>query len=208
MKTINEVGNKYGRLTVISRNGSDVKGSALWLCRCDCGAEKVIRGTDLRTGHTKSCGCLERENRVHNGYKRMKPTHGMSKTRLYEVWAGMKRRCNNKKHPHFKDYGARGISVCPEWDKDFYSFAIWAKSHGYNENAPKGKCTLDRIDPNGNYCPDNCRFSDMNVQQNNRRDRHNDVQVYLGKDGIYHCGAKVLRNTPKCSETTTKVVGE
>lgn len=90
MKTINEVGNKYGRLTVISRNGSDAKGSALWLCRCDCGAEKVIRGTDLRTGHTKSCGCLEHENRVHNGYKRMKPTHGMSKTRLYEVWSGMK----------------------------------------------------------------------------------------------------------------------
>lgn len=184
-------GRRFGRLTVISRDGSDKQGRATWLCVCDCGTEIIIRGSNLLTGNTKSCGCLEQETRVHNGYRRMKRTHGMSKTRLYEVWSGMKRRCYNKKHPYFKNYGARGISVCPEWKDDFYTFAIWAKSHGYDENAPRGKCTLDRIDPNGNYSPENCRFSDMGVQQNNRRDSKHEVQVYLGKDGIYHCGKAV-----------------
>jgi hypothetical protein len=108
----------------------------------------------------------------------------------------MKARCYRKTHPHYKDYGGRGISVCDEWVNDFYAFATWALSHGYDEKAPKGKCTLDRIDPDGDYCPENCRFADMVVQQNNRRDRSNDVQVYLGQDGIYHaspnCGRKVV----------------
>lgn len=191
MKLIDETGKKYGRLTVIDRSWSAGKKGAYWLCVCDCGNQTIVCGSNLRNGNTKSCGCLEQENRVQNGYT--KRIHGMSRTRLYEVWSGMKKRCYNKKHPHFKDYGARGISVCPEWKNDFYSFACWAKAHGYDENAPKGKCTLDRIDPNGNYCPENCRFSDMGVQQNNRRDRKNEVQVYLGKDGIYHCVKAVER---------------
>lgn len=177
-------GRRFGRLTVIGRAGSDKQGQAMWLCRCDCGTEKVVRGANLRHGRTRSCGCLEQENRVH-GY--MKRTHGMSKTRLYKVWRGMKARCYDKKHPYFKDYGGRGISVCSEWKDDVHSFAIWAKSNGYDENAPKGECTLDRIDPNGNYCPENCRFADLKVQRNNRRDSKHEVQVYLGKDGIYHC---------------------
>lgn len=195
MKTIDETGNRYGRLTVICRAGSARSGGALWLCRCDCGGEKLALGAKLRRGEIRSCGCLERETRVYNGYRRMRPIHGMAKSRLYEVWRGMKKRCGNPSHPHYKDYGGRGISVCDEWANDFYAFAAWALSHGYDENAPKGKCTLDRIDSDGNYCPENCRFADMVVQQNNRRDRSNDVQIYLGKDGIYHatphCGSRI-----------------
>lgn len=186
MKTIDETGNRYGRLTVVSRAGSTKGGMARWLCQCDCGGKKVVIGTKLRRGETRSCGCLEQENRTYNGYRRMHPTHGMSRSRLYGVWTGMKKRCSNPSHPHYKDYGARGIAVCAEWTSDFYVFAAWALSHGYDEHAPKGKCTLDRIDPNGDYCPENCRFADMTVQQNNRRDRSNNVQVYLGQDGIYH----------------------
>lgn len=196
MKTIDETGNRYGRLTVVRRAESTRGGEARWLCRCECGGEKIARGTKLRRGETRSCGCLEQETRVYNGYKRMHPTHGMSRSRLYGVWSGMKKRCGNPSHPHFKDYGGRGISVCDEWADDFYAFAAWALSHGYDENAAKGQCTLDRIDSDGDYCPENCRFADMVVQQNNRRDRSNDVQLYLGQDGIYHvspnCGRQVV----------------
>lgn len=196
MRTIDETGNRYGRLTVICRAGSNKKGIALWLCKCDCGGKTIARGSKLRRGETKSCGCFEQETRVRNGHKRMQLTHGMSQSRLYGVWAGMKKRCTNPSHPHYNDYGGRGISVCAEWADSFSAFAEWALSHGYDENAPKGKCTLDRIDPDGDYCPKNCRFADMVVQQNNRRDRSNDVQVYIGQDGIYHatpnCGRRVV----------------
>lgn len=195
MKTIDETGNRYGRLTVVCRAGSTKGGIARWLCQCDCGGKKVVTGSRLRSGETRSCGCLEQETRVSNGHKRMRPTHGMSKSRLYDVWHGMKARCYRSTHPHYSDYGGRGISVCDEWADSFSAFAEWALSHGYDENAPKGKCTLDRIDPDGDYCPENCRFADMVVQQNNRRDRSNNVHVYLGQDGIYHatanCGRKV-----------------
>lgn len=195
MKTIDETGNRYGRLTVICRAGSTKGGVARWLCKCDCGGETVTQGYDLRSGRTKSCGCLEHETRIKNGHKRMPAIHGMAGSRLYRVWGSMKSRCYNPNHPHYKEYGARGISVCDEWLDDFHVFANWALSHGYDENAPRGYCTLDRIDSNGNYCPENCRFADMVVQQNNRRDRSNRVQVYLGQDGIYHarkhCGIEV-----------------
>ncbi len=191
-------GKRFGRLTVVSRAGSNKQGRAMWLCVCDCGKECCVKGTNLLQGNTSSCGCLGQQTRVENGYKSLnrsgaKQVHGMSGTRLYGVWSSMKSRCYQESHPHFKDYGGRGITVCQEWKDDFQAFAIWAESHGYDETAPKGKCTLDRIDSDGDYCPDNCRFADMSVQQNNRRDRHNDVKVYLGKDGIYHCGKAVRR---------------
>jgi hypothetical protein len=195
MKTIDETGNRYGRLTVVCRAGSTKRHMARWLCQCDCGGVSIVRGADLRNGNTKSCGCLEQETRVRNGYQRMRPTHGMSSSRLYGVWESMKTRCTNPTYPHYKDYGGRGIAVCNEWSSDFQTFATWALSNGYDESAPKGKCTLDRIDPDGNYCPENCRFADTEVQQNNRRDRKGNVQVYLGKDGIYHaskhCGTRL-----------------
>lgn len=196
MKTIDETGNRYGRLMVVCRAGSTKGGIARWLCQCDCGGKKVVIGSKLRRGETRSCGCLEQETRVSNGYKRMQPSHSMSRSRLYGVWSGMKKRCGNPTHPHYSDYGGRGISVCDEWANSFSAFAEWALSHGYDENAPKGKCTLDRIDSDGDYCPENCRFADMVVQQNNRRDRSNGMQIYLGQDGIYHaspnCGRKVV----------------
>ena len=185
MRMIDMTGRRFGRLEVIRREGSNKKGEAVWLCRCDCGGEKIVRGTKLRRGETKSCGCFEQETRVRNGHKRMQPTHNMSQSRLYEVWHGMKARCYRKTHPHYKDYGGRGIIVCNEWKDDFQAFADWALSHGYDEDAPKGACTLDRINPNGDYEPSNCRFADMAVQQNNRRDRMGKRAV-KGADGIYH----------------------
>ena len=99
--------------------------------------------------------------------------HGYKNTRLYNVWALMKNRCHCKTSDNYKNYGARGIEVCEEWRYSFLNFHDWAIKNGYDENAKKGQCTLDRINVNGNYCPENCRFVDMHTQGNNTRFNRN-----------------------------------
>lgn len=183
MKLINLEGRRFGRLLVLSRS-DDVAGRTMWVCQCDCGNRVVVQSKNLRSGNTRSCGCLLQETRSRNG--KMKSTHGMSYTRLYEVWHGMKARCYRPTHPHYQNYGGRGICVCPEWLNSFETFAEWAISHGYQEHAQKGACTLDRIDPDGNYEPSNCRFADLYVQQNNRRDNRAKAQFEQGADGVFH----------------------
>lgn len=186
-KVKNEVGNKYGKLTVLERSTEkDNHGFAKWICRCDCGKIVTVRGNNLRTGQALSCGCSRAES---------KKTHGMSRTRLFYVWNNMKNRCYYKKHKDYENYGGRGISVCDEWVNSFDSFASWALSNGYDENAPYGSCTLDRIDPDDNYKPSNCRFADSFVQASNRRDRGLKDAPVLGADGIYHLGTKDGRCT-------------
>lgn len=110
-------------------------------------------------GRVKSCGCL-----INHNLK-----HGMYKTKLYNVWYGIKRRCLHKNDPHYENYGARGISVCDEWKDDFLAFYNWAIENGYDENK---KLSIDRINVNGNYEPNNCRWVTMKTQQNNRRNNH------------------------------------
>ena len=170
-------GQKFGRLTVIELAGSDACKNRLWRCRCDCGTITVKNGACLRSGDTRSCGCLQREETS----KRM-TTHGHNKNRvrerLYGVWAGMMTRTSNPNSDNYQYYGGRGISVCDEW-RDYESFRGWALANGYNENAQRGKCTLDRIDTDKDYCPDNCRWVDMNVQANNMRS--NRLMEYNGE---------------------------
>lgn len=102
----------------------------------------------------------------------MTKLHGMSNTRLYSIWNSMKGRCFNPADRNYKWYGARGITVCPEWRQDFFAFYTWAVKNGYQPNAPRGVCTLDRIDPDGDYCPENCRWITIQEQERNKRNNH------------------------------------
>ena len=154
---------KYGRLTVVKRVDDYVSPSGgkhhAYLCKCDCGNEVVILKDHLISGRQKSCGCLRHENG--------RRTHGEIDTRLYEIWGNMLNRCSNPNNPAWKNYGGRGIQVCEEWKK-YESFRDWSLSNGYSD-----ELTIDRINNNYNYCPDNCRWTDVITQANNTRRNHN-----------------------------------
>lgn len=166
-KNFNDLtGQKFGRLTVIKRV-SPIGQKVRWLCRCDCGNLKDIAAFELTSGNTKSCGCLQDEAR----HRRRNPD-GRG-TRLYGVWKSMRQRCRDKNHSSYARYGGRGICVCEEWE-DYQTFHDWAFANGYDPEAPRGKCTIDRIDPDGNYEPENCRWVDSHTQNANRNpfERH------------------------------------
>lgn len=155
-------GKRFGRWTVLNRvPHNDKDNKVLWHCKCDCGAEREINSGSLLSGNSKSCGCLKNENtsiRVR--------THGMSSTRLFHIWQGIRKRCNNPNSATFKHYGGRGISVCEEWER-FEPFRDWALASGYSD-----ELTIDRIDVSGNYEPSNCRWATQKTQKNNKRNNH------------------------------------
>ncbi|MBT9670431.1 hypothetical protein GPK34_00070 [Secundilactobacillus kimchicus] len=161
VKMIDIKGQRFGRLVAIKVDNSERPANstkAYWLCKCDCGNSTIVSSYELRHG-TESCGCL-----IGESAKKRFTKHGGSGSKLYMVWSAMRQRCDNSNNKDYPNYGARGIHVSQDWAKDFAKFKIWSESHGYQEGL-----TLDRVDVNGNYEPDNCRWVTMKVQANNER---------------------------------------
>ena len=233
-KPIDLIGQNFGRLTVVKRAPNNKEGRTMWLCKCVCGNEKVILGKSLCSGHTKSCGCLNKDitsktslkDRVGERFGRLviksraedyiapkgkhhvrwlcqcdcgretivdicsliKETtkscgclrteklstgnnikHGGRYDRLYRVFANMKNRCYNTNSKDYPYYGGRGIKICDEWLNNYLAFKTWSYNNGYDDTAQFGQCTIDRINVDGNYEPDNCRWVSMSTQSKNRR---------------------------------------
>lgn len=165
MKALDLTGQQFERLKVIAKAEDYIspKGRAcdMWLCVCTCGNSKAVRGSSLLSGLTKSCGCLQKEITKKN-----RETHGMRNTKLYGEWHGIKTRCMNKNAERFKDYGGRGITVCDEWKNDFQAF------YDYVSKLPhfgEAGYSLDRINNDGNYEPNNVRWATRIEQANNTR---------------------------------------
>ena len=159
-------GQRFGKLVAVECLGKDKNKNYLWLCQCDCGNTTNVTKTDLQRGHSRSCGCRK---------------YGGGDRRLYHVWHTMLRRCEEPTDKSYHLYGALGVKVCDEWH-DYLEFKKWALSYGYDETALQGKCTLDRINPYGNYEPHNCRWATMAEQAKNKRIHYKDQQESEDKE--------------------------
>jgi hypothetical protein len=169
--TTDLTGKRFGRLVVERRDGSSSRGYASWACVCDCGNDTTVASNLLVRGSTASCGCLSSE-RASERAKRTFTTHGRSKTPEYIAWVGMKSRCYDQGSPAFSNYGGRGIRVCDEWRSSFETFLADMGCR------PDADHSLDRVDPNGNYCRQNCIWGSRDDQIEHRR-----VTVYVDIDG-------------------------
>ncbi len=157
----NLIGKTYGRLTVISYSEKNKYNRSMWLYKCECGNSKIISSNSLQQGHTKSCGCLDKEKHISSPNR---TTHGECGTRLYRIWQAMKNRCSNPNSPDYKRYyGGKGVTICDNWKYNYWTFRNWAVLHGYKENL-----SIDRIDPNGKYEPSNCRWATAKEQRHNQ----------------------------------------
>lgn len=166
-------GQRFGKLLVDKKlDMRDKYRHIYWLCKCDCGGETAVSGSNLLNGSVKSCGCLRKETT-----QALAKTHGKSKTRIYRIWEDMKKRCYNPNPKNRKVYYDRNIKLCEEWKSDFIPFYRWAIENGYSD-----ELTIDRIDNEDGYSPSNCRWVTQTEQQRNRRNNH--IISYKGEE---HC---------------------
>lgn len=169
---------KFGRLTalyVVPNNSYHTR----WHCVCDCGNTKDVLQQNLVNGHVRSCGCFlsERNRERITDYNRTigKESHGETKTRLYHIWVGIKTRCFYRNHNAYQNYGGRGVTMCEEWKNSFVSFKSWAIENGYSDNL-----TIDRINVDGDYCPENCHWVSMSFQEFNKRTSKRNTSGHTG----------------------------
>lgn len=178
IKSFISKGAKFNDLTIIEevpkRNGI-----RHFLCLCSCGKESIVSLHNLKNGGTKSCGCLQVKHTI-----KINSSHMCTKERLYKTWLNMKRRCNNSRCHEYANYGGRGISICNEWNFDFINFKSWAVNNGYDDDL-----TIERVDVNGNYCPENCKWIPMPDQLKNKR-----TTMYLTLNGVKKHASEWSRN--------------
>ena len=175
-------GKRFGKLVVLYRTENKVSKNgksqyAQWVCQCDCGNKKICTTGDLNiAGNNASCGCFTKKLRSKNA-KKTHTIHGGTNTRLFSIWSCMKERCSNPNKFGYDRYGGRGISVCNEWTNNdgFINFRKWAQNNGYKNNL-----SIDRIDNNGDYCPENCRWATNKEQQRNTK--NNTIIKYNGEE--------------------------
>lgn len=163
------VGMRFNRLTVMSRVENSNKGTSRWLCLCDCGSQSVVGGTKLVKNLTKSCGCI-----VLEMISNLNKSHGMTDAPTYNTWRGMRERCTNVNNSHYSFYGGRGITICDRWLESFENF--------YEDMGEKPEgLTLERIDIDGNYCPENCKWDTPTNQAYNTSKKSNNTS---GRTGV------------------------
>jgi len=175
MKRLDLTGKVFGRLTVLGFSHMDILGKSHFICLCECGNITTPSGTNLKNGNSSSCGCLHNDlisenNKIVKIGNKNSLTHGLSHTILYQKFLDIKKRCYSPHRKDYKYYGGKGIRICDEWLNDFGKFFCWSIENGWNSSL-----TIDRIDPNKNYCPDNCQF----VTQSENSKRRNE---YYGSD--------------------------
>lgn len=158
LRTSDLTGRKFGKWTCMRKDSERTGRLSRWICRCDCGKEKSVLRRSLISGNSKGCGCDRGENMA-----KVNTVHGMCNTRLYNIWKNMRKRCHSENSTSYKNYGGRGIFVCEEWRYSFENFKDWALENGYADDL-----TIDRVDVNGGYCPENCRWTTYKVQGRNR----------------------------------------
>ena len=166
------IGRKYNYLEIIGFD-YDSNNHRMAKCRCDCGNVKLIVATNVVDGTVKSCGCMT-SKLLHDAFWK---EDALNRQRLYRIWGGMKQRCYNRNSDNYPDYGGRGIIICDEWLSSYDAFKEWALSHGYSD-----ELSIDRINVNGNYEPNNCRWADWETQANNKRPKKRNVKWTI--DGI------------------------
>jgi len=197
------VGKKFGRLTVVKYHDNMNCGTPRFLCLCECGSESFVSAGSLLSGTTSSCGCLAIENRKKFVGKQS-PSYKHGYTRTHPLWnrySKMKQRCYNPKNNSYKDYGGRGIKMCLEWEVDIVPFILWAESNGFD--ATIQGLEVDRIDNNGDYEPNNCRWV---LRQTNARNKRTSkwwfvdgVRFGAAIDAARHLGIKVQSLEHRCN---------